>query len=417
MKSLLMVAYHYPPEGSSSGVLRTLKFSRYLPAYGWRPHVLTLRESVYPVRDESLKAEIPAEAVVHRTAGWDTARHFAIRGRHLEWMAIPDGYISWLPFAVRRGLQLINGTIIDALFSTSPKPTAHLIAAVLRKRAGIPWIADFRDPWIEADVYPRPGSLRWRIETRLEAAVVRGADRITVTTPELRDEMLRRYPDVSPERVVVVYNGYDEEDFADTARRIEPPPRFELIHAGMVTPEYRDPVPLLRAVARLCEQRDVSRDDVRMVFLGAGQYVKSTAFRETVGSLHLTDVVQVLERVAHRQSLHHLYRAAVLVVLQAQDAGSLIPAKAFEYLRVGRPILALTSRGATARLIRESGMGTVVEPQSIDAITDALVTLYRTWRSEPGSLVQAAGLTRFSRASLTGELARLLDQLLSTRVR
>jgi len=409
MKSLLMVAYHYPPDGSSSGVLRSLKFSRYLPAHGWRPHVLTLRESVYPVRDETLKAQIPGEVTLHRTAGWDTARHFAIRGRHLEWMAIPDSYISWLPFAVRRGLQVIRGTTIDALFSTSPKPTAHLIAASLKRRTGIPWIADFRDPWIEPGVYPRPGSVRWRMETRLEATVIRGANCVTVTTPELREEILGRYADVPPEKVVVVYNGYDEEDFEGLADRAEAPRWFELIHAGMVTPDYRDPVPLLRAVAQLCEDGDVSREDMRLVFLGAGRYVASPAFRRTVDALRLQDVVQVAERVAHRESLRRLYRAAVLVVLQAEDTRALIPAKAFEYLRVGRPILALTSGGATARLMREAGAGTIVEPTSVDAIADALRTLYAAWKAEPGRLVRPADLTRFARASLTGELARLLD--------
>jgi glycosyltransferase involved in cell wall biosynthesis len=409
MKTVLMVAYHYPPEGSSSGVLRSLKFSRYLPAYGWRPHVLTLRESVYPVRDESLKAQIPPEVMLHRTAGWDSARHFAIGGRHFEWTAIPDSYISWLPFAVRCGLQVIRGGRIDALFSTSPKPTAHLIAATLKRRTGIPWIADFRDPWIEPGVFPRPGSMRCRVEKRLEAVVTSSADRLTVTTPELRDEILRRYPAIPSEKVVVVYNGYDEDDFKNLDDAAASSRRFELIHAGMVTPDYRDPAPLLRAVAHLCEHGDVSRQDVRVVFLGAGHYVASAAFRQIVESLRLNDVVQVAERVAHHDSLRRLYQASVLVVLQAEDTQALIPAKVFEYLRVGRPILALTSEGATARLMREAGVGIIAEPTSFGAILHAVRTLYAAWKAEPDRYVRPAGLSRFTRVSLTGELARLLE--------
>lgn len=415
MKPVLMIAYHYPPEGSSSGVLRALKFSRYLPQHGWMPHVLTLREGAYPVRDETLKTEIPPQVTVHRTAGWDTTRHFAIRGRHLECMAIPDSYVSWLPFAVARGLRVIRAAGVEAMFSTSPKPTAHLIAAILRRRTGVRWVADFRDPWIEEGTYPRPGSLRWRIETRLEAAVVRGADRVTVTTPELGDDLRRRYVDLPADRIAVIYNGYDETDFDGPSCDGIVPRAFELIHAGMITPDYRDPLPLLRAVARLREEGR-GRDDVRVVFLGAGRYVESAAFKRAVDDLGLGDAMRVVGRMSHRDSLRRLLEAAVLVVLQADDARSLIPAKVFEYLRVGRPILALTSAGATRRLLGELGAGAVADPASVDSIGVALRELYVAWKADPGRRTPVSGIGRFSRASQAAELARLLDHLPSSGV-
>lgn len=409
MKSVLMIAYHYPPEASSSGVLRTLKFSRHLLPKGWTPHVLTLRDSVYPVRDETLVSQIPPEVTVHRVAGWDTARHFAIRGRHLGCMAVPDSYVSWLPFGVAAGLKLVRRTPIHALFSTSPKPTAHLIALALKRRTGVPWIADFRDPWIEEGLYPPPGSLRYRVESRLEAAVVRHADAVVATTPDLLDELRTRHARVPAKKFSVIFNGYDSDDFDDAWDRITPPPVFELIHAGMLTPDYRNPIPLLTALASLLARGEIARPDVRVVFLGAGAYVESGAFRDAVASLGLGDVVQVMARLPHRESLRRLYQAAVLVVLQDDEARALIPAKVFEYLRVGRPILSLTAEGATPRLLRELGVGIVADPSSPDAIAAALRRLYADWRAHGVRPASAADIGRFARAALAGELAARLD--------
>ncbi|HET7903715.1 MAG TPA: glycosyltransferase, partial [Candidatus Eisenbacteria bacterium] len=204
-RRVLMVAFHYPPEGGSSGVLRTLKFSRYLLRYGWQPHVLTLTASSYPVRDEKLLAQIPPEVVVHRTRAIDSGRHLAIRGRYLSSLAIPDRFIGWLPFAVPRGIDVVRRHGIDAIYSTSPLATAHLIALRIHRATRVPWVADFRDPWIEEGIHPRPGSMRERIERRLERAVVRGADRLVMTTSRLRDEILARHPDLGTEKARVIY--------------------------------------------------------------------------------------------------------------------------------------------------------------------------------------------------------------------
>ncbi len=415
LKNLLLVAYHYPPEGSSSGVLRTLKFSRYLPGYGWTPHVLTLRERIYQVRDDGLKAEIPPEATVHRVAAWDTVRHFSIRGRHLEWMAVPDRYISWFPFAVAQGLKVIRRVDISALFSTSPPPTAHLIAGALKLRTGLPWVADFRDPWIEDGIHPRPGSLRFRVESRLERFVIHWADRVTVTTPEFRVNLLERYPDLPPGKFRVIFNGYDEGDFRHIGDGTVPS-RFEILHAGMVTPEYRDPVPLLRAVSSLIQEGQLPRAEVRIVFLGGGAYLETPAFCRTVAELELMEVVQILGRIPHRNALSRLREAAVLLLLQASDdTRSLIPAKAFEYLRVGRPILALTPDGATSALLRSAGVGAIVDPSSPKSLREAVYSLYLLWKREPERVVRPSDISRFSRVALTGELARLLDAVMLDR--
>jgi glycosyltransferase involved in cell wall biosynthesis len=409
-KSVLMVAYHYPPEGSSSGVLRTVKFSKYLPRHGWRPHVLTLRDSLYPIRDEGLLRDIPPEAVIYRTRAFDASRHLAIKGRHLALFGVPDRCVGWLPFGMARGLRVIKTVGVQALYSTSPLPTAHLIAALLKSVTGLPWIADFRDPWIEEGIHPRPGSLRFRAESRLERLVVTRADRITVTTPEFCADLHSRYRYLPKEKFSVIFNGFDEEDFRDL-NDTGVPSRFEILHAGLVTPDYRDPIPFLRAVASLTENGGLPRREVRIVFLGGGAYLESPSFRRTVTDLALSDVVEVLPRIPHRDVLRRLREAAVLLLLQASDdTRSLIPAKAFEYLRVGRPILAVTLEGATAELIRTAHAGVVAHPADAEGMRRALLDFYRHgWR--PGSRDNNRLIRQYERRALTGELARLLDGL------
>jgi glycosyltransferase involved in cell wall biosynthesis len=407
-----MVAYHYPPEGGSSGVLRTLKFSKYLTRHGWAPHVLTLRESAYGVRDDRLMGEVPAEVVVHRTLGFDTARHFAIRGRYPGILTMPDRFATWLPFAVARGLRVVRRAPIRCLYSTSPQPTAHLIALALKAVTGRPWVADFRDPWVEDVPEVGRSALGHRVERRLEAAVVRRADRLLTTTPRLRDDFLKRYPDLDPAKARVVYNGYDEADVPPAALPRERGERLELLHAGLVTPSYRDPAPLFRAVAALIARERLDRARIRVVFMGGSRYLESERFRALVREHGLGDVVEVAPRVSHAEAMVRMLRADGLLLLQASDdTRALIPAKTFEYLRAGRPILAVLADGATTDLLAGMPACHVAEPGDAPGLEAALLRLYDAWRGSPGPISVTRPVARFERARLTGELAAILQEL------
>jgi glycosyltransferase involved in cell wall biosynthesis len=408
---VLIVAYHFAPDGRSSGVLRSLKFSKYLPRYGWQPHILTLRESCYPVRDEGLLRDIPAQARVHRTRALETSLRLGSNGRRLSLFEVPDAGIGWLPFALARGRKVIRQAGIRAIYSTSPLPTAHLVAGALKQVTGVPWIADFRDPWIEEGIHPQPGSLRYRLEAALESFVVRHADRVTLTTERLRREMLSRYRGVPPEQFTTIYNGYDEEDFSDLP--LPPPdfPTFELLHAGFVTPEYRDPMPLLRAVRACADRGDIDLEYCRLVFVGGGDFMGTQAFVAMVREFNLGAVVQVVDRISYQAMLERMTRAAVLLLMQASDdTKPMIPAKVFEYLRIGRPVFAMVFDGATVDLMNEIGRGIVADPRDASAVESAIVTLYRRWQARSLSNGEPSrAVRRFERSSLTGELAMLLN--------
>ena len=412
LKKVLLIAYHYPPEGSSSGVLRALKFSKYLPGKGWLPHVLTLRKSFYPVTDEGLLLDIPSEGVVHRTFAFDNARHLAIKGRHLACLSVPDRFVSWLFFGVARGLEVIRKEGIQAIYSTSPPATAHLIAATLKSLTGAVWVADFRDPWIEEGLFPAPGSMRYWIESRLERMVLRRCDCVVVTTPYLKAEFLSRYPEVPPDKIQVIYNGYDESDFSDISLGTRSQ-YFEIIHAGLVTPEFRNPLPLMEAVSSLIAEGVLPRDQVRITFLGGDSWMFSPEFTSQVNRMRLDGVVSVQGRVSHREALKRLARAAVLLLLQASDdTRSLIPAKAFEYLRIGRPILALTLEGATADLLKGKEHCLVIEPKDIASLRKSVISLFELWLKGGAGLHVEDASRQFERDNLTDQLAGILDGLM-----
>ena len=408
-----MVAFHYPPDHTSSGVLRTLKFSKYMPEFGWDPVVVTVRESCYEKTDPALMQQVPAGTQVWRTRAINMKETFSVFGKYLRFYTIPDRFVGWLPFAVATGLKIIRRGGIDVLYSTSPLPTAHLVASILKSWTGIPWVADFRDPWTEPELEPNPRALLFRLECYLERHVLLHADRTIFSTAQLRQYVATRASAAANGKAVVIPNGYDEEDFG-AFRNCEPDPMpVRFTHTGLVDESYRSPRRFLEALAELLQSGQIPRNQIRVDFLGGGSYLRSSAFRSLVKSLRLENVISVLDRVSYRECLERQAKSHALLLLQCgDDTRTLIPAKAFEYLRVGRPILALAPPSASSELFEEVGGATVVHPDDRQAIRRAIRELFvaareGNWRAD----VKWSLLRNYTRRKLTGRLARELDQV------
>ncbi len=412
-KRVLMVAFHYPPEHSSSGVLRTLKFSKYLPDYRWQPTILTVRENCYDQTDNALLQQIPPSVRVCRTSAFDTKKVFSIRGKYLRITTIPDRFVAWLPFAVSAGLRLIRIERIDAIYSTSPMATAHLIASALKSLTKIPWIADFRDPWTEPALIANRRAPLFRLECFLERRVIQQADRLVFTTEQLREELVSRYPDVDRRKAVVIPNGYDEEDFPDLSRVRPDPLPIRIMHTGLVDASYRSPRGFLEALAHLLKNGDILADQVHVEFMGGGEYLRSADFRSQLENLGLERVVSIAGRVSYAECLQRQARSHILLLLQCgSDTRALIPAKAFEYLRVGRPILAIVPPGASSELFQRTGGAKVADPNDPAAICNALLELLVNARAGNWSSdARPAALQSYTRRALTGRLASELTQL------
>ncbi|MFZ0636978.1 MAG: glycosyltransferase [Candidatus Acidiferrales bacterium] len=372
MNRVLIVASHFPPVAGSSGVLRALKLCRYLPENGWQPTVLTLHPRAYERTDSTQLAEIPADVHVLRTFALDARRHLSIAGRYFRWTALPDRWVSWVPGAVISGLQVIRREKIDAIFSTFPVPSAVLVGWILRRLTGKPWVLDLRDSMTEDD-YPRDPVTR-RSLRRLEARAVRDSSRILFTAASAIKMYRERYPSLPAEKCALVPNGYDEEDFQDIAMNAARAPSgdrpLRLLHLGLLYPSERDPRPFFRGLARLKSEGRVSTSTLRVDLRASGH---ESLYVEMLREIGVNDIVGLLPPLPYREALHDAAQADGLLLFQAANCDHQIPAKAYEYLRLRRPILALTSyTGDTAALLQSTGGATIVDLANEEAIYRAL---------------------------------------------
>lgn len=357
MRNVLVVAFHFPPMGGSSGLLRSLKFARYLPEHGWQPTILTAHPRVYDRLDESGLAAVPEDVRVIRAFALDTKKHLAIRSRYPGLLAMPDRWVSWAAGAIPAGLAAIRRHEVDVVFSTYPIATAVLVGLALKRLSGRPWVADFRDPMTEEDFPPDPRTRR--AHAWIEARAVRHAARLVYTTDSTRLDQLRLHPGIGDGRSLVISNGYDEDDFRDLDTRATRAPGapLRLVHGGVIYPHDRDPRPLFRALRRMREQSLIDAGRVRIELRGSSL---DASVQSLVTELGIDDIVHFLPPIPYRESLADAAAADGLIVMQGESCDRQIPAKVYEYLRLGKPIFALTTdAGETATLLRRTGGATV----------------------------------------------------------
>jgi glycosyltransferase involved in cell wall biosynthesis len=408
-----MVAFHYPPCFGSSGVHRTLKFSRYLPEFGWEPIVLSAHPSAYPRTSPGQLSEIPPTVPVTRSFAVDSRRHLAIRGKSLSIASLPDQWVSWWLTAVPAGLRLIRKHRPDVIWSTYPIATAHLIGLTLHCLSGIPWVADLRDVMTDHD-YPAPLATR-HIYRWIERRIVARASRVVFTAPSAQRLYLDRYPGLSGERSQLIVNGYDEDDFNGLTVPARPNGLDEpirLLHAGLIYEHERDPRPFFRALARLSRDGVIGRDRLRVDLRAAGS---EAYFSRLVADLGLQDMVRLLPPLPYREALQECAEAGALLILQGPSCDGQIPAKAYEYLRLGKPILALTSEeGDTARLLRETGGSTIVDLLDEDAIYGALPPFLAAVAEGRHLVPERRKVSQYARHNQARELAICLSRLVSS---
>jgi glycosyltransferase involved in cell wall biosynthesis len=406
-----MVAYHFPPLAGSSGVQRTLRLLRQLPEFGWEGLVLAPHPRAYPQTAADLVEEIPDGTVIRRAGAFDAARHLSIGGRYPRLLAIPDRWISWRFDGVRQGLQLIRDFRPQAIWSTYPIATAHVIGAALARRSGLPWIADFRDPMAQ-EGYP-PDRKTWNAFKAIEEEVLALARASLFAAPGAAEAYRQRYPQVA-DRIGVFENGYDEESFARAEERLAAsgvvgpldPRGPTLLHSGIVYPDERDPRALFEAFGRLVAAQALA-SPLRLRFRAA---VHEGLLHDLAARHGVADRVDILPPVGYEDALQEMLRADGLLVMQAANCNQQIPAKIYEYLRAGRPIVTLADRaGDTARVLAAAGLRSISPLDQADAIERRLAE----FASAPGegTLARQDAVAGCDRRARTRQLAALLDRI------
>ena len=419
VKRILMIAYHFPPLAGSSGIQRTLRFVQHLPALGWQPLVLSANPRAYEKTSDDLLADLPAGTVVRRAFALDTARHLQVAGRYMGWMARPDRWVSWKFAAIHEGLKLIDEFKPDVIWSTYPIATAHLIASALHRKSGIPWVADFRDPMAQ-EGYPADPLVR-QSYLDIEADAAANAQYSVFTTPGAARTYQERYP-AAANRMKVLENGYDEESFASAAMAPQPAPQdagalaaglrpLLMLHSGIVYPSERDPTQLFMALGRCKIEGSLTPAELRIRFRASVHDELLQSLAQTHGA---QDFIELCPAVPYREALAEMLGVDALLVMQASNCNAQIPAKIYEYLRAGKPILGLTDpAGDTAAVLRKTGLNDMARLDSAEEIGQLLPALVRDWRKGLAVLPQTLAVQQASRLGRSQALASLLEQAIS----
>lgn len=430
-RRLLFFAYYYPPLGGA-GSLRALSFARHLPALGWDVTVVTPRDGVYG-RDPSLgDGTLPGVEVLRtgslepgvllrrlRRGGGASRERGAfveeaelgllgrsVRAAARRWLYFPDANRGWVGTAVREALRLHARSPVAAVLSSSPPVSAHLAARDFARRTGVPWIADWRDPWTAH----MEGEGRRRTRARqVETALLREAHRVTCAT-----EGLGRILDHlggGALRPVTIRNGFDPEDFAGPAPPAPVGPPF-VLHAGTLYGRDQDLSTFLDAFARHREGAEEPRPTLR--FLGKLD-------PHTLGLIRdrgLGDATGVEGFATHRDTVAAMRSASLLLLLtwsrDSELGRAICPAKMYEYLAAGRPILALGQPGSEALEMLEGMPG--VSRARFDDEAAILRGLEAGLRSTPGGAGGTpASLAAFTRARQAALLSSTIGDALDGR--
>jgi len=420
---VLLISYHFPPCGFSSGLQRTLCFSRDLREHNWSPLVLTVHPRAYAFTKTDQLAQIPPDVPVRAAFALDTTRHLGIRGRYAGWMALPDNWVSWLPGAVATGIQMVRKYRPRVLWSTYPIATAHLVGLYLRRIMGVPWVADFRDPMTEEDPLTGqrfPGDRRlWKVRRWIEKQTIEHCTRAVFVTPGSLEIHRSRYPDFATS-MTVIGNGYDEENFA-AAERVAKPARtgrgqLLLLHSGVLYPgPDRDPTAFFSALASLRTQGKISGEklQVRLRATGYDEY-----YRQRIREYGVEDIVSLDPAAPYQEALAEMVTADGLLVFQGRTSNPAVPAKLYEYLRARRPIFALVdSEGDTASVLRRARVGTQVPLDNAETIEKGLVQFLAEVRQGTSPLPARDVIEEHSRKSKAKQLACLFDEIVRDRSR
>lgn len=404
--SIMFVAFHYPPVQMSSGVHRTVAFSRYLAEQDWDVSVLTVSASTYEQTNNLAAELIPKNIQVIRCKAWDTARDLAFQGRYFSWMAQPDRWVSWLPTALIKGKWHLKPN--QLILSTYPIATAHIIGYVLHKLSGNPWIVDLRDPMLQQD-YPLD-PIRRKIFQWIERKIMDHASFVMLTSPGAINYYKQRYPEKASDFWRLLPNGYDEKIFEGLTQNCvyKKNARMTLLHSGTIYPQERDPTSFFCALKYLNDKNISFASKIRVVLRATGN---DSIFQTLIEQYGLTEIVELKPPIDYRSAAQEILNADGLVLMQSASCNYQTPAKAYEYIRAKRPILVLAPlESDTCRLVQKSNVAFQADLNDVCQIVNALCELIQRISEQQLEFLSNDEIEAFSR---TATAITLTEQLIA----
>lgn len=429
MKKVLIASYYFPPH-SHPGVQRPLKFAKFLPLFGYQPLVTKCSNVQWKDYDyETFNKEVKEKLIVHGipAPNFDSigkpisTRTIVAKGKlkaqsllledRLDWSF--GGRFDFTTYALENNISLV--------FTTGPPHSVHFIGRYLKAKLKLPWVADFRDPMakqfpttdlslfsnLSADIKRRT------FITLFERAIVNRCDALITTTDSISDDLRIRYPKHA-NKIFTITNGFDEKDFDDIEPRAMNSVGLKLVYTGRFW-QHQTPDVFFTGLERAIDQIPALKEELTVTFVGP----YDPRFNAKMDSGKLSGVISAQGPVSHREAIaYQLGSDANLLILSYLDKRGgtpLIPGKIFEYLRAGRPILAVVPKGPARKLIEETNLGYLAYPNDPDEVARAIISLYTDWKS--GNLFvlkpSPSVIEKFNRRNLTESLAGIFNKCLS----
>ena len=437
MKRVLIISYYWPPTGGS-GVQRWVKFAKYLPSEGWQPVIYTPENPEQLAVDESLAAEVPEAAEVVKTRiiePYELYKKLLRRSGHskeavevnpvnaqnkslLQKAAMwvrgnlfrPDPRCLWIGPSVRFLKKYLSEHPVDLIVSTGPPQSMHMIGLRLSRETGLPWIADFRDPWTKIFYFKHlsmtPATERWH--KKMEKMVLDEASAVVAVSPLVQQE----FQAMTDTPVELITNGFDECDFSSepcTQAYGGASQEFTITHTGLFAADG-NPTVLWDVLAEKCHADEAFRKLLRIMLIGKtdDQILKALKDRGLESSLIN------MGYQTHSVAVEQQRQASVLILplRKEPEYKAVLPGKLFEYLASQRPILGIGQPdGAMAMIVNETGTGTVIDWNDKEGISQYIEQCWK--RHLEGRLSSdGADLSRFTRRSLTRRMAGLFDKII-----
>lgn len=426
-KKVLIFTYYFPPAGGVA-VQRFLKFSKYLPQFGWEPIIVTVKNGSYPYYDESLLKELSPELKVYRT---DTFEPFELynllkgqKGKAMPVVSvgaqqkrslfqrlseyvranyfIPDARKGWVPYAVKQAEQIIKEYTIDAVITTGPPHSTHLIGLQLKEKYGLKWVADFRDPWIGIfynNILPRTDSTKQK-DKALETQVLQTADLVTVISPGMKKEFESR-----ARAIEVVMNGYDEQDFEKPVEQAGSSV-FTIRYVGNLMAS-QNTSGLWSALKRLKQEGY----HYKLEFIGRVDEV----IKESIALNGLTDNSTYVDFVKHQQAINLMQQADMLLfaIPDVKDNALILTGKLFEYLASKSNILSYGPvNGNAAEILQSTGRNNMIDFADTNESYKQLKSALDYYAQHKQGYKYTNGAEKvYSRKNQAGLLSGLLNKL------
>ena len=431
MKKLLVITYYWPPS-AGAGVQRWLKFCKYLRDFGWEPVVYTPENPEYPGYDHSLQKDIPQGLqVIQRPIREPYQLYKIFTGRNPEekvqagflnenrkpglteklaiWMRgnlfIPDARKWWIKPSVRFLRKWLKENPVDAMVSTGPPHSMHLIALGVKKKLDIPWLADFRDPWTQIDFYHHL-KLTARADQKhktLEKKVLTLANRVVTVSPHCAKGL----KEISGKQAEVITNGFDPEEFSQLPEFSYD--AFSITHLGSMNPD-RNPHTLWKVLGHLLKEDDFFREHLQIRLIGK----TDIQVLEAIARNGLEAFTNNMKYLAHGQAIRMAANSAILLLPlnNTPTVMGISPGKLYEYLAMQRPILCIgPASGDAAAIISQTQSGQTVDFEDQQGMRQLLLKWSDAFTQRKLQLSSAA-IQAYSRKTLTGSLAGILNRML-----